>query len=715
MLNRIKLTNFRKHLDAEFNFGAGFTVIRGENEDGKSTIFEAMAYAMFGVKALRTPLDEAVTWGEPDKSLRVEIDLTVDGVLYNISRGKSGAEVNYAGGTVTGQTEVSNFVGQILRVDVNSAARLMVSNQKEIAGALEAGTKATTEMIERLAEFSQIDDLLDLMQEKLTLGSDSAAQAELSSAQERLDEARAVEEPDLATAKLTVEDRDLALAACATVLEANQSASDAAQTALATARAQVSERVSIEDRKLALQKRYTVAMTEMQRLKANPVKAIGDDENRVQVLLAQKADLAKQAETSKAYAAVAALCGKGDVERYDGSLDTLEQNFGVVQEKQRQLRTDISSEQVRIATMEGKLNSGNCTFCGKDFSELPEIKEKNSAIEFGIDEARGHIKLLEGKLSEREGALKLLGAFKAAAKPYSDAAARYGQYLTVDASVWPPILGWNGGVSVVGQDDLTAEQIDEQIRTVRAEVRAHANWEQALRDNSAELTAMEPIREEIEQREVALGPEPDIGAVREAANAAMDALNEARNVASYRRQDLAEARANVAELTRIWKQTQADVKRLSEFVEQRREAIKSLVFNNLLLKRVKAARPIIADRLWNLVLASVSGYFSEIRGVPSVVSKGKGGFSIDGKPVEAYSGSTIDSLGLAIRVALVRTFLPTAPFLILDEPAAACSEARTDNMLGFVVGCGFPQVLLVTHEDVSESVADHIITLGETV
>jgi ABC-type transport system involved in cytochrome bd biosynthesis fused ATPase/permease subunit len=83
--------------------------------------------------------------------------------------------------------------------------------------------------------------------------------------------------------------------------------------------------------------------------------------------------------------------------------------------------------------------------------------------------------------------------------------------------------------------------------------------------------------------------------------------------------------------------------------------------------------------------------------------------------VEAYSGSTIDSLGLAIRVALVRTFLPTAPFLILDEPAAACSEARTDNMLGFVVGCGFPQVLLVTHEDVSESVADHIITLGDTV
>ena len=104
---------------------------------------------------------------------------------------------------------------------------------------------------------------------------------------------------------------------------------------------------------------------------------------------------------------------------------------------------------------------------------------------------------------------------------------------------------------------------------------------------------------------------------------------------------------------------------------------------------------------------------SEMRGTPSVVSKTADGFLVDGHPVATMSGSTLDILGLAIRVALVRTFLPSAPFLVLDEPCASMDQTRTEALLGFLVAVGFKQVLLVTHEDVSQNVADHIITLGE--
>ena len=38
-------------------------------------------------------------------------------------------------------------------------------------------------------------------------------------------------------------------------------------------------------------------------------------------------------------------------------------------------------------------------------------------------------------------------------------------------------------------------------------------------------------------------------------------------------------------------------------------------------------------------------------------------------------------------------------------------EDRTHNMLGFLASVGFQQILLVTHEDVSESVADNMIQL----
>ncbi|MEN6303833.1 MAG: ABC transporter ATP-binding protein, partial [Armatimonadia bacterium] len=142
--------------------------------------------------------------------------------------------------------------------------------------------------------------------------------------------------------------------------------------------------------------------------------------------------------------------------------------------------------------------------------------------------------------------------------------------------------------------------------------------------------------------------------------------------------------------------------------------ITTVEFNNALLKRVRQCRPLIADKLWTIVLSAVSSYFSEMRGVRSVVTKDSDGFKVDGYPVAGLSGSTLDILGLAIRVALTRTFLPNAPFMVLDEPCAAMDTARTESTLGFIVACGFKQILWTTHEDTSQTVADHLIVLGET-
>ena len=84
---------------------------------------------------------------------------------------------------------------------------------------------------------------------------------------------------------------------------------------------------------------------------------------------------------------------------------------------------------------------------------------------------------------------------------------------------------------------------------------------------------------------------------------------------------------------------------------------------------------------------------------------------VNGEYVGSLSGSTLDLLGLAIRVALVKTFLPTCPFLILDEPASAMDSNRTALMMGFLSGVGFNQIILVTHEDLSEAVANNVIEL----
>lgn len=81
MLKTITLKNFRKHVDFTTTLGNGIQVIRAANEGGKSTILEAIGYALFGAKALRTPLEQVVTWGEDAKKLKVELVLMLEGLV----------------------------------------------------------------------------------------------------------------------------------------------------------------------------------------------------------------------------------------------------------------------------------------------------------------------------------------------------------------------------------------------------------------------------------------------------------------------------------------------------------------------------------------------------------------------------------------------------------------------------------------------------------
>ena len=132
---------------------------------------------------------------------------------------------------------------------------------------------------------------------------------------------------------------------------------------------------------------------------------------------------------------------------------------------------------------------------------------------------------------------------------------------------------------------------------------------------------------------------------------------------------------------------------------------------NLLIKKVRAARPVITNKLWNIVLAGVSKHFSEVRGQESRITRADGMFKCNGFPVSGLSGSAEDMLGLAMRITLTRTFIPGVDMLQLDEPGSACSDSREARMLGLLAKIGFGQTILVTHSDQADAFADRIITV----
>lgn len=713
MLNKIKLKNFRKHTDTELTFNGGLSVLRAPNEHGKTTLIEAVCYALFGVKALRSPLEDTVTWGEPVNTLKVELDIAVDGVSYSIKRGKSGAEVNYDGGRVTGQGEATSFICSKLKVDPVAATKLMLAGQGEIRGALEAGTKATTELIERLAEFDQLDNLLEIMQERLALGSTAALQARLTDAEQQLAALGEVAEPDYAALEAKVADALAAHRAAQTALEALEGDLSKAQAQVDQARAAQNRYEQAATALEQARKRAAQALEKLQEAEiAANTYAVGlKDES---ALLDEIEALEKDADYLKAYQRLqpSIEACQADEAMLFVPIEQAQERAQVLARSMVARQLDIRAAERELALAEASLSTGNCSFCGQDFSHLPQVMEKNAQIQVQIERHKRVLLTSREALEEDTQEKQALDGIIAVSKVRFDLLKANPDYVARVGNDLPPKLCWTGPTpsSLAGCVTKLAEaQRDLQaLRSDAAARQAAQTRLQMLKERKAEVDA--EVSAAVTQFESAV-TRPDL-AVAETA----------REMVLAKRRPLQSAASDAQTAHRDAEYELRDSKRLYELSLQRQRAaekvvsdfkgqIESTEFNNALLKRVRQARPLIADKLWSIVLSAVSSYFSEMRGSRSAVTKDSDGFKVDGHPISTLSGSTLDILGLAIRVALIRTFLPTAPFLVLDEPCAAMDQQRTEATLGFVVACGFKQIVVVTHEDTSEAVADHMIEL----
>ena len=86
-INRVELTNIKPFAERAFDFADGVNVLSGPNGSGKSTVFEAIGYALFGVKAsdFIGSADRFVRKGFKTGTVRVSFT-AVDGVDYVVER-----------------------------------------------------------------------------------------------------------------------------------------------------------------------------------------------------------------------------------------------------------------------------------------------------------------------------------------------------------------------------------------------------------------------------------------------------------------------------------------------------------------------------------------------------------------------------------------------------------------------------------------------------
>ena len=158
MLTSIITTNFKKLSSHAFGFTDGLNIICGDNFRGKTTLTQAIAFALFGVRVIPGAADKIPTWGEKDCKVEMIIG------EYKITRTIKNCTILKAGDPeATGTEPCNDYIEKhITGVDYKGFQILNWSAQGETAALLTMGAAQLQRDVEKFSGVAFIDEMLKL-------------------------------------------------------------------------------------------------------------------------------------------------------------------------------------------------------------------------------------------------------------------------------------------------------------------------------------------------------------------------------------------------------------------------------------------------------------------------------------------------------------------------------------------------------------------------
>ena len=201
-LNKLSLRNFKKYRRAEIEFLDGLTGIVGGNGAGKSTIVEAVAWALYGSKASTIKRDFIKNArSEENDSVGVVLSLRMDNQELSISRGMRGksmsaeAALDIDGRRVaSGSREVDGRLEEMLKISFQDFMKTFYARQKDLDNLLREGGTGKREYLLKLLGLDEIrersveqikSDLRDLDGQKNRI---SGALAEIGEVERKMED-----------------------------------------------------------------------------------------------------------------------------------------------------------------------------------------------------------------------------------------------------------------------------------------------------------------------------------------------------------------------------------------------------------------------------------------------------------------------------------------------------------------------------------------------
>ncbi|HEX7917879.1 MAG TPA: SMC family ATPase, partial [Gemmatimonadales bacterium] len=172
LITRLRLQNFRQHADTDIRLGAGLTGIIGPNGSGKSTLLEGIAFAMYGVPAVRGNRDSIRRRNaEPRAPVSVELDFALGAHTYKVTRTltkaelfQDGAAQPIANSLATVTERVTRLLGMVREEFFNT----YFTGQKELAVMADLSGPARADFLNRVLGYERLRAAQNILKEERT-------------------------------------------------------------------------------------------------------------------------------------------------------------------------------------------------------------------------------------------------------------------------------------------------------------------------------------------------------------------------------------------------------------------------------------------------------------------------------------------------------------------------------------------------------------------